>query len=65
MTDFRNVSLPENLCATAEQKFGASFGDLEKFLTFLLRELVSDQAESMDEAEQHLVEQRLRELGYL
>jgi hypothetical protein len=65
MTDFRNVSLPENLCVAAEQKFGASFGDLEKFLTFLLRELVSDQAGNMDEAERRVVEQRLRELGYL
>jgi hypothetical protein len=65
MTDFRNVSLPENLCAAAEEKFGQSFGGLQEFLVFVLRELVNDQAGSMDEAEQRLVEQRLRELGYL
>jgi len=65
MKDFRNVSLPENLCAAAEEKFGKSFGSLQEFLTFLLRELVNDQAAGMDEAEQRLVEQRLRELGYL
>jgi len=65
MNDFRNVSLPENLCAAAEEKFGKSFGSLQEFLTFLLRELVNDQAAGMDEAEQRLVEQRLRELGYL
>lgn len=65
MTDFRNVSLPENLCAAAEGKFGKSFGGFEEFLIFLLRELVRDQAGTMDEAEQRLVEQRLRELGYL
>lgn len=65
MTDFRNVSLPEDLCAAAEQKFGKSFGDVQEFLIFLLRELVNEQAASMDEAEQRLVEQRLRELGYL
>jgi hypothetical protein len=65
MNDFRNVSLPENLCAAAEEKFGKSFGSLQEFLTFLLRELVSDPTAGMDEAEQRLVEQRLRELGYL
>jgi hypothetical protein len=65
MTDYRNVSLPENLCAAAEQKFGQSFGGLQEFLIFVLRELVNEQAGSMDEAEQRLVEQRLRELGYL
>jgi hypothetical protein len=65
MSDFRNVSLPENLCAAAEQKFGASFGDLQQFLIVLLRELLNDQASSLDQAEERLVEQRLRELGYL
>jgi hypothetical protein len=65
MTDFRNVSLPENLCLAAEQRFGQSFGGFEQFLTFLLQELLSDQSGSMDEAEQRLVEERLRELGYL
>lgn len=65
MTDFRNVSLPENLCAAAEEKFGQSFGGLQEFLIFVLRELVNDQAGRMDEEEQRLVEQRLRELGYL
>lgn len=65
MTEFRTVSLPENLCAAAEEKFGKSFGGLQEFLIFLLRELMDDQAATMDEAEQRLVEQRLRELGYL
>jgi hypothetical protein len=65
MTDFRNVSLPENLCAAAEAKFGPSFGGLQEFIIFVLREMLNDQAGSMDEEEQRLVEQRLRELGYL
>jgi hypothetical protein len=65
MTEFRSVSLPENICAAAEQKFGQRFGGLQEFLTFVLRELIDDQAGSMDEAEQRLVEERLRELGYL
>jgi hypothetical protein len=65
VTDFRNVSLPESLCAAAEEKFGHSFGGLQEFLIFLLREMMNEQAGRMDEAEQRMVEQRLRELGYL
>ena len=65
MTDFRNVSLPESLCATVEEKFGQSFGGLQGFLIFVLREMVNEQAGGMDEAEQRLIEERLRDLGYL
>lgn len=65
MTDFRNVSLPENLCAAAEEKFGQTFGGVQEFLIFVLREMLNEQAGSMDEAEERLVEQRLRDLGYL
>ncbi len=65
MTDSRNVSLPETLCAAAEEKFGQSFGGLQGFLIFVLREMVNEPAGGMDEAEQRLIEQRLRELGYL
>lgn len=65
MTDVRNVSLPENLCAAVEEKFGQNFGGLQEFLIFVLREMLNDQAGNMDEQEQRLVEQRLRELGYL
>jgi hypothetical protein len=41
------------------------FGNIEQLLEAVLTELVRDQAAKMDEAEQELVQQRLRELGYL
>lgn len=61
----RQLQLPEELCAAAEAKFGPQFRTLEELLTFLLRELLTDDVRKQDEAEQQLVEQRLRELGYI
>ena len=65
MTEIRNVQLPLDLCSAAEKKFAHKFGTLEDLLTFLLRDLLRDDAVKADEAEQRLVEERLRELGYL
>jgi len=61
----RDVRLPAEVCAAAEKKFGHVFGSLEELLVFLLRDLSRDDASSADQAEQRLVEERLRELGYL
>jgi hypothetical protein len=61
----RQVRLSEELCAAAEARFGEEFKNLEELLTFLLRELLSDDTAKHDEAEEQLVEQRLRELGYI
>jgi len=64
-SDFREVRLPAELCNDAERQFAAKFGSLEQLLTFLLRELLRDDAAQMDQAEQRIVEQRLRDLGYI
>ena len=61
----RNISLPDDLCAAAQQKFGHKFADVEALLEYILRELVRDDAARLDEEEQRMIEQRLRELGYL
>jgi hypothetical protein len=65
MAEMRDVQLPTDLCAAAEKKFGHVFASLEELLTFVLRDLARDEAARADEDEQRLVEQRLRELGYL
>jgi len=65
MTGERDVRLPADLCAAAEQKFGQQFGSLEEMLAFVLRELLRDETAQFDQQEQRLVEERLRELGYL
>jgi hypothetical protein len=65
MTARRQFSFPEELCASAEHQFGDRFGGLELFLEFVLRELVRNDAEVLDKAEQAVLEKRLRDLGYL
>ena len=65
MAEMRTVQLPAELCAAAEKNFGQRFASLEELLTAVLQELLRDDARNADLAEQKLVEERLRELGYL
>jgi hypothetical protein len=65
VSDLREVSLPANLCANAEKKFAQTFSSVEELLVFVLRDLLREDADRLDLAEQQLVEERLRELGYL
>jgi hypothetical protein len=64
-SEMRDVPLPADLCAAAEKRFGKTFANVEELLTAVLRDLASDDVSALDQAEQRLVEQRLRELGYL
>jgi hypothetical protein len=61
----RDVKLSSALCDAAEKKFGARFGGLEPFLNSVLQELVRDDSAQMDQDEQRIVEQRLKDLGYI
>jgi hypothetical protein len=65
VTELRDVQLPADLCDAAEKKFGHAFGSLNELLASVLRDLLRDEALQLDQAEQQLVEERLRELGYL
>jgi hypothetical protein len=65
MADMRTVQLPAKLCAAVEEKFSRTFSNLEELLTFILQDLAHDEARKADEAEERLVEERLKELGYL
>lgn len=61
----RDVQLPAELCRRAEEQFGARFGSVEQFLTFVLQELLRDDAMRMDQAELRIIEERLKDLGYI
>jgi hypothetical protein len=63
--DMRDIALPEELCKAVERRFGARFGSLPQFLVFVMQELLHDEAGQMDEAERRMVEQRLKDLGYM
>jgi hypothetical protein len=65
MSEFRQVRLPEDLCAEVEKRFSTRFGSLEELLAFVLRDLARDDAGALDGAEQQIIEQRLRDLGYI
>ena len=65
MTAQRQINLPEDLCVAAEQKFRANFDSLESLLEFVLHELTRSDAETLDKAEQAMLEERLRNLGYI
>jgi hypothetical protein len=65
MTQTREVRLPAELCSAIEKKFAHKFGSLEELLIFVLRDLSRDDAASADQAEQRLIAERLRDLGYL
>lgn len=65
VSEMRTVNLPVELCVQVEQRFGGRFGNLEQLLEYVLRDLLRDDAAHADEEEQRLVEQRLRDLGYI
>jgi hypothetical protein len=64
-SEMRDLRLPAQLCRDAEQRFASRFGSLEELLVFVLRELLRDQATQMDQEEQRVIEQRLKDLGYM
>jgi len=65
MSESRVIRLPEDLCATAEAKFGGTFRSLDELVAFLLQELVRRDTADLDRADQAVVEERLRDLGYI
>lgn len=65
MNEIRNVTLPEELCRRAEDKFGHRFGSLEELLASALNELLRDDSIVMDEKESKIIEERLKGLGYI
>jgi hypothetical protein len=65
MTQLRTVSLPQDLCAKAERQFGSRFDNLESLLTFVLQEITKADARLLDQAEERMIELRLKDLGYL
>jgi hypothetical protein len=64
-TGLREIHLPEDLCASVERKFAQQFATVDELLTFVLSDLLRDDAARLDQAEQRIIEERLKELGYL
>jgi hypothetical protein len=65
MSESREICLPADLCAAAEKKFGRSFRTVDDLLIFVLQELIRGDTIDMDRADQAVVEERLKDLGYI
>ena len=65
MNQYRSVRLPEELCEKAEQWLKGRFESLEALMTFALQEIIQNQGGKLDQQEEEMVQQRLRDLGYI
>lgn len=65
MTQYRTVQLPEDVCAQAEEWLKGRFDNIEALIDFLLREIMKDDGSTLDQREEEIVQQRLRDLGYI
>jgi hypothetical protein len=65
MSELRTVRLPADLCAEVEQRFAARFDGIESLLIFVLQDLLREDASKLEQAEEQIIEERLRELGYI
>jgi hypothetical protein len=65
MSEYRTINLPEDLCVAAEKYAAGRFDNLESLVSFLLQEILKGEGVKFDQAEEELIEQRLRDLGYI
>jgi len=62
---WRQVRLPRDLCEAAEKQYADRYGSLEELLTYLLGQVTGEEAGRLDRAELAVVQQRLKDLGYI
>lgn len=63
--ELRSLRLPSGLCERVEQRYSSRFGTLEELLACVLHELLRDDIAHLDRADQQVIANRLRDLGYL
>jgi len=65
VTQLRQLRIPENLCQALERRFHSQFSSVDELAEFVLRELLQDETKALDESEQQMIRDRLKDLGYL
>lgn len=65
MVEWRDVRLPEELCAEVERRYAKRFSNVSELLTLVLQELSRQDVHQLDDAEQAIIEKRLKDLGYV
>ena len=64
-SEMRVIRLSEELCVRAEARYAAQFGSIDELVTAVLQELLRDDAAQLSRAEEQIIEERLRDLGYV
>ena len=59
------MRLPEELCEQAEHWLKGRFESLEALIAFALQEIIKEEGSKLDQKEEEMVQQRLRDLGYI
>jgi len=62
---YRTIRISEELCKQAESWLKGRFESLDALITFALQEITKDDGSNLDQAEEELIQQRLRDLGYI
>lgn len=62
---YRSIRLPEDLCSEAELWLKGRFESLEALIIFVLQETIKDEGARLDQQEEEMVQQRLKDLGYI
>lgn len=61
----REMKIPEDVYRAAQDRFGSQFNSVDELVEFALRELLRDDSAALDESEQKMIHNRLKDLGYL
>ena len=59
------VMLSGDLCRAAMEELGDQFASVEEMLTFVLTQLTRPDLKQLDESEEQMIQDRLRDLGYV
>ena len=62
---YRSLQIPEELCAQAERWLRGRFNNLEDLVAFALEEIIKEESAKLDQQEEEMVQQRLKDLGYI
>jgi Arc/MetJ-type ribon-helix-helix transcriptional regulator len=63
---FTTVSIPTTIFKKVEERIkGTGFTSVSSYITFLLREVITEEEEQFREEDKERVKERLRALGYI
>ena len=64
-SEVREVRLPAQLCIDAERRFGARFGSVEELLVTSCKSCCATRRRRWTSPNRRVIEQRLKDLGYI